>query len=62
MALGDQHHVAIGNSHRLVQLAVLGENALEPETLFRVQAVVVGLFQIGHVRKIVFVVPMRRVG
>ena len=61
IALGHQHDIAVLDRHGFVQAAVVGIDALEAEALRRVEAVVVGLFQMGFARQVVPVVLVWRV-
>ena len=52
----------VGDRHGLVEGAVLGEDPLQAEAGGQVQAVVVGLLEVGHPREVVLVVAVRRGG
>ena len=60
VAAGDEGDVAVGDGHRLVERAVVGVDALDAEAVRRVQAVVVGLLEIGDPRVVVLVVAVAR--
>ncbi|QTK82383.1 Hypothetical protein AT6N2_L1645 [Agrobacterium tumefaciens] len=62
MALWHEHDIAVRYRHGLVQRTVFGEDALETETLRRVEAVVIGLLEIGHVGVVILVMTVRRIG
>lgn len=61
MALRHQHEIVVRDGHGLVKRTVFGEYPLETEPLRRVQPVVIGLLQIGHVGEIILVMPVRRI-
>ncbi len=62
VAAGNTDHVAIGDSHGLVQLAVIGIDALDAKPVGRVQAVVIGLFQIGDPGEVILVMAVAGIG
>ncbi len=62
MPLWYEHDISVRDRHRFIKASIFGENTLEAEALRRIEAVIICLFQIGHVRKIVFVVPMGWIG
>lgn len=57
-----EHHVSVPDSHRFVERAVLGIDPLYGKALRGIKAMVVGLFEIRHAGKVVFVVPVTWVG
>ena len=60
VAAGDEGDVAVGDGHGLVERAVVGVDALDAEAVLRVQAMVVGLLEVGDPRVVVLVVAVRR--
>src|SRR5918995_492188 len=61
VASGHKHGVVVPDSQRLVERAVLRVDLLDGEALYRLDLVVVGLFQVTLVREGVLVVLVRRV-
>ena len=61
VATRDADHIAIFDRHGFIQLSVVRVNALDAEAIRRVQTVIIGLFQIGDARIVVFIVTMARV-
>lgn len=57
-----KHDVSVRDRHGFIKASVFGENTLEAEALRRVETVIIGLFQIGHMREIVFVVSVGWIG
>ena len=62
VALRHHHHVTVIDRHTLIQRSVVGIDALHAEPLLRVEAMVVGLLQIGLLRRVIRVVLVARVG
>ena len=62
VAARDEGDVAVADRHGLVEEAVVGVDALDAEAVLRVQAVVVGLLEVGDPREVVLVVAVRGIG
>ncbi|MNH14318.1 hypothetical protein D3C79_739090 [compost metagenome] len=53
---GHFDHVTVIHRHALIEFAIVGIDSLQAKALFRLNAVIVGFFQIGFIRRILLVV------
>ena len=62
VSAGDKDNVPIGHGHGFIQKAVICVNPLETKPVGWVEPVIVGFFQIGNAREIIFVVAVAWIG